>query len=88
MDEAQFRQQCRDQGFGEPETCEIEPRPDNDMHSHDFSDRLMVMRGEFVVETADGIQARGPGDICSVPAGTMHAERVGSEGATILLARK
>ena len=48
----------------------------------------MVLKGEFTVVFKDVEAVCGPGDTCEVPAGTQHAERTGSDGATILIGKK
>tara|TARA_Y100001934_G_scaffold194409_1_gene229300 strand:- start:379 stop:642 length:264 start_codon:yes stop_codon:yes gene_type:complete len=87
MNEAEFTKACKAEGY----TVMKMDHPvgiENDMHTHDFSAKLMILTGEFTVAFEDGDAVCGPGDRCDVPAGTMHAERSGPEGATILLGKK
>ena len=82
MDEAQFRQQCLDEGYGEAAPLECEPNMKKDMHTHDFSAYAMVLRGEFTVARESGSTTHKPGETCKVDAGTLHAEQTGPDGAT------
>jgi quercetin dioxygenase-like cupin family protein len=88
MNEAQFRQQLQDQGYGEVRVVEFEPNRDGDMHAHDFSAMVMVTKGELTLRYEDGSMTYGPGDWCEVAAGTRHAECSGPDGATALAAAK
>ncbi len=88
MEEAQFRKACVDEGYGEAEPLTCKPGQTNDMHTHDFSAFLFVKEGEFTVVRESGPVTHGPGDTCKVDAGTLHAERIGAEGANVLVGRK
>ena len=88
MNEPDFRQACVDEGYGEAEPLTCEPNHSNDMHEHEFSAYLFVQKGAFTVITETGEKTHGPGDTCKVSAGTLHAERVGSKGASVLVGRK
>ena len=88
MDEAQFRRRAREQGYGEAQTLEFEPNMANDMHTHDFSAFAYVLSGAFTMVTGDGSVTHQPGEACELAAGTLHAERAGPEGATILIGKK
>ncbi len=49
MNEAQFRQQLREQGYSEAQPLEYEPNSVKDMHTHDFSVFALVLSGEFTL---------------------------------------
>ena len=36
----------------------------------------------------NGEKTHGPGDTCKVDAGTLHAEKIGADGASVLVGRK
>jgi len=88
MDEAQFKQQLQEQGYGEAQTLEFEANLDSDMHTHDFPAFVLVTGGEFTLVTEDGSVTHQPGESCQLAAGTPHAEKTGAAGATILIGKK
>ncbi len=88
MNEAQFRQQLQEQGYGEAQSLEFQPNSVNDMHTHDFSAFAFVLSGEFTLVTEDGSVTHQPGEACTLAAGTLHSERAGASGATILIGKK
>ncbi len=88
MNEAQFRQQLQEQGYGEAQSLEFEPNSVNDMHSHDFSAFALVLSGEFTLVTEDGSVTHQPGEACKLAAGTLHSEQAGPNGVTILIGKK
>ena len=88
MDEAQFKQLLQDEGYGEASTVEFEPNLAGEMHTHEFSAYVMVVRGELTLGTESGSVTHRPGEACKVPVGTVHSEAAGADGATILVGRK
>ena len=88
MNEAEFRQQCQEQGYGEAESIDCEPNTAKDMHTHDFSAFAFVLSGEFTMVTEDGSVTHQPGESCKLAAGTLHSEQTGASGATILVGKK
>ena len=88
MTEEEFRQQIRERGYGEATVKEYEPNLDKPMHTHDVSATGFVMRGKFILILEDGSTTYAQGEWCELPAGTMHTESAGPDGATILLAYK
>ena len=88
MNEAQFRRQLQEQGYGEAQSVEFEPNLVNDMHTHDFSAFVLVVGGEFTLATEDGAVTHQPGETCKLAAGTLHSEQTSENGATILIGKK
>ena len=88
MDEAQFRQQLQEQGYGEAQALEFEPNSAKDMHTHDFSAFVLVLSGAFTLVTEDDSVTHQPGETCKLAAGTLHSEQTGASGATILIGKK
>ena len=88
MNEAQFRQQLQEQGYGEAQSLEYEPNMVNDRHTHDFSAFVFVLSGEFTLVTEDGSVTHQPGESCKLAAGTLHSEQTGVSGATLLIGKK
>ena len=87
MNETEFTRSCEVDGF-KGKRMDRSAGMSNEMHTHIFSAKLMVLKGEFTVVFKDVEAVCGPGDTCEVPAGTEHAERPGSDGATILIGKK
>lgn len=88
MTEDQFRQQLQEKGYGEAKIREFEPNQDKEMHTHDLSAMALVMRGEFILALESESTSYTPGEWCELIAGTVHTERTGPDGATVLLAYK
>ena len=88
MDEATFREQCKDQGFDEPDMVARCSNFTNEEHVHDFSVLALILAGEFNVITANGTVTCRAGDSFALDAGKPHHERCGPEGAEILAARR
>ena len=88
MNEAQFRQQLHEQGYGEAQPVEFEPNFAADMHTHDFSAFVLVTSGALTLVTEGGSVTHQPGEACTLAAGTLHSEQTGADGATILLGKK
>ena len=88
MNEEQFRRELRARGYAEPQTRDYDPDVDNEMHTHEFSAMVLVKSGEFTLALEDRVTTYGPGEWCELEAGTVHAERTGPGGASVLLARK
>jgi quercetin dioxygenase-like cupin family protein len=51
---------------------DLEPRP----HAHDFDVRFLVLEGSITIVRGNDRHTYGSGDVCFVPAGTMHEEYV------------
>jgi quercetin dioxygenase-like cupin family protein len=57
------------------------------VHSHPFSVRALVVKGEMWLTVADRTQHLRVGDRFELAHGVPHAERYGAEGATFWVAR-
>ena len=60
----------------------------NSDHAHDWDARVMVIGGEITVTRGGKAETFRPGDSCAVPAGEMHAERVGAQGVAYIVGRR
>ena len=88
MDASTFEAQLRADGFQEIETRLMDARPANGEHGHHFDVRGLVLEGSFIV-TSDAVEhVYKTGDVFEVPAGRLHCEAVGQEGAKILVGRR
>lgn len=87
MDATEFEAQLEKGGYREIATRTLEPRPANGEHGHEFSVRGLVTAGEFII-TFDGVpRSFKAGDVFEVPAGQLHSEAVGPQGARITAGR-
>ncbi len=88
--EAEFRAGLRRDGYDdEIRITNYEPcTAAGQMHTHDFSARLFVLSGEFILNYEGGPQTITAGQCCEVPAGTRHAEASGIPGARVLAGLK
>ncbi len=88
--EEDFRAGLRSDGFDdEIRITSYDPGKDGgELHCHEFSARLMVLSGEFVLNYEDGPQTLTAGQCCQIDAGTMHAEATGTVGARVLAGLK
>ena len=88
MNAAQFEQDLKERGFGEPQPRDYEPNFVTDMHTHEFTARVLVVSGEFTLVTEGGASAYQPGEVCELASGTRHAEQTGAKGANLLIGKK
>jgi quercetin dioxygenase-like cupin family protein len=88
MNEEQFRQQLQEKGYGDAQIKVFEPNLDKPMHTHELSAMALVMSGEFTLALESESTVVAPGECCELEAGTVHTERTGANGATVLLAYK
>ena len=88
MNEDQFRQELRKRGYPEAQIREFEPNLDKEMHTHDQSAMALVTRGALTLVLERESTTYKPGEWCELVAGTLHTERTGASGATVLLAYK
>jgi quercetin dioxygenase-like cupin family protein len=87
MDRADFESAARRDGYT-IHTGEIKPNELHKPHVHDFDARLFVLSGAMTLVLGDDIHTFGPGNFCSVQAGTSHAEQCGADGVRYLAARR
>ena len=88
MNEEEFRKKLEENGYIDPYIYEAEPGPVREMHTHDDSNMSLVLRGEFTLITENRSKTYQVGDWCENPAGTMHTEKFGPEGVTVLIGTK
>ena len=88
MNQSDFEEQLKTQGFTEVELQTLAPRQGKGRHRHLFEIRGLVISGTFVVQqTGDPVVYR-PGEIFSVAEGELHDEWIEADGATVLVGRK
>ena len=87
MDRATFESEVKREGY-EIREGRIEPNTHNEAHTHGFDARLLVLDGAITLVCGDERHAYGPGDTCSLPAGTLHEEHTEASGVTYLAGRR
>jgi quercetin dioxygenase-like cupin family protein len=85
--EAELRARLAADGF-EAHLWSDEPRAYYAPHTHERDERLWMLSGEMTFEVAGQSYCLGPGDRLELPAGTRHAARAGSGGATYLIGER
>ena len=67
---------------------EIKPNVHREAHAHEFDARVMVLDGSITLVFGKDRVTYGPGDSCSVPAGTMHEEHTEADGVRYVSGRR
>lgn len=52
----------------------IEAETHRELHTHDVDIKLHILEGTLTLKYSADEQSFGPGEVCAVPAGTVHAE--------------
>ena len=87
MTRAEFEAAVRREGY-EVAEGEIKPHVHRELHAHDFDARLFVLTGSVTLAFESDRVTYGPGDSCSVPAGTRHAEHTEADGVRYVFGRR
>jgi quercetin dioxygenase-like cupin family protein len=88
MNRAEFETKCAAEGYGEIVDREMEADHFNAEHSHEFDAYVLVIGGEMTIARDGKPETFRAGDMCTVPAGTMHTEKCGPAGAHYLAGRR
>ena len=67
---------------------EIKPHVHREAHAHEFDARVLVLDGSLTLVFGTDRVTYGPGNSCSVPAGTMHAEHTDAVGVRYVYGRR
>jgi len=87
MNRTEFEADLRREGY-EIREGEIKPNEHRAAHAHGFDARLLVLDGSVTLVFGEDRCFYGPGDSCSVPAGTMHEEHTEVDGVRYLSGRR
>jgi mannose-6-phosphate isomerase-like protein (cupin superfamily) len=87
MNRAEFEADVRREGY-EVREGEIKPNEHREAHAHGFDARLFVLDGHLTLVRGVERQTFGPGETCSVPAGTLHEEHTDADGVRYVAARR
>jgi len=88
MNEDEFAEELRADGYTEIQTQSLEPRPAKGEHGHPFTIRGLVLSGTFIVTQDNERTIYGPGEVFVVEHDHPHDESIGPEGARVLVGRK
>ena len=87
MTRVEFEAELRREGY-EIREGEIEANVHREAHAHEFDARVLVLDGSITLVFGRERVTYGPGDSCSVPAGTMHAEHTEADGVRYVSGRR
>ena len=87
MTRAEFEAELRREGY-EVREGEIEANAHREAHAHGFDARVFVLDGSITLVFGKDRFTYGPGDSCSVPAGTMHEEHTDADGVRYVFGRR
>ena len=87
MTRTEFEAELRREGY-EIREGEIQPNVHREAHAHEFDARVLVLDGSITLVFGKDRVTYGPGDSCSVPAGTMHEEHTEGNGVRYLSGRR
>ena len=88
MNQAEFEAKCRAEGYGDVVDRRMEASHSNPEHAHEFDAYVLLLDGELTITRGGKPETFRAGDMCAVPAGTMHAELCGPAGAHYLAGRR
>ena len=88
MNETDWRNQALQDGYDDVISIHWAPGFFHEAHTHNFRANLFIISGSMVITTDDEEITCDAGDIRTLDAGLQHAELVGSDGVSFLLARK
>jgi quercetin dioxygenase-like cupin family protein len=87
MTRAEFEAELVEEGY-EVREGEIKPNEHRATHAHGFDARVLVLDGSVTLVFDKDRVTYGPGDSCSVPAGTMHEEHTEADGVRYVAGRR
>ena len=88
MNRAEFENKCAAEGYADIVDREMEADHFNGEHSHEFDAYVLLVDGEMTITRHGKPEVFRAGDICTVPAGTVHTEKCGPAGAHYLAGRR
>lgn len=87
MNQAEFEAETRREGY-EIQQGEIKPNQHRESHVHEWDARLFVLDGHLTLLRGDQRETFGPGESCSLSAGTPHEEHTEADGVRYLAGRR
>ena len=87
MTRDEFEAELRRDGY-EINEGEMQPNVHRHLHAHEFDARLFVVKGSLTLAFENDRVTYGPGDSCSVPAGTVHAEHTEADSVQYVAGKR
>jgi mannose-6-phosphate isomerase-like protein (cupin superfamily) len=87
MTRAEFEADILREGY-EVREGSIAPHVHREAHAHGYDARVFVVDGSITLVFGKDRVTYGPGDSCSVPAGTMHEEHTEADGVRYVSGRR
>jgi quercetin dioxygenase-like cupin family protein len=88
MNQADFANKLAAEGYGETVDRHMEADHFNPEHAHEFDACVLVVEGEMTIARNGKPETFRAGDLCTMPAGTLHTEKSGPAGARYLAGRR
>jgi quercetin dioxygenase-like cupin family protein len=88
MNRADFERKCQAEGYADIVDRHMEAGHFNAEHAHEFDAYVLIVDGEMTITRRGKADTFRAGDMCTVPAGTVHTEKCGAAGAHYLAGRK
>lgn len=88
MNQADFAKKLTAEGYTETVDRQMEADHFNAEHAHDFDACVLVVEGEMTIARNGKPETFRAGDMCAMPAGTLHTEKCGPAGARYLAGRR
>ena len=88
MNRADFEQKLAAEGYGEMVERHTEAGHFNAEHAHEFDAYVLIVDGEMTIARHGKAEVFRAGDMCTMPAGTVHTEKCGAAGAHYLAGRR
>jgi quercetin dioxygenase-like cupin family protein len=88
MNVPQLEQQLRDEGFGHTYVWQDAPNADYPNHTHATETAHIILDGEITLTMNGRSTTYRAGERCDVPAGALHAARMGPTGCRYLVGEK
>ena len=88
MDLAKLEAQLRAEGFVHTYIWQDGPHASYPDHTHMAETAHIILEGEMTLTMAGRSATYGPGARCDVPAGAVHAARMGPAGCRYLIGEK
>ena len=87
MTKAEFEADLLREGY-EIREGETKPKEHREVHAYGFDARIFVLNDSITLICGDDRRTYGPGDLCSLPAGTLHEEHFEEDGARSVSGRR
>jgi quercetin dioxygenase-like cupin family protein len=88
MNEQELTAQLRREGFSETYVWEDGPNAFYPEHTHAMETAHIILEGEMTLIMAGKSQTFHAGDRCDVPAGAIHAAKMGARGCRYLIGER